>query len=412
MDARRLGMANAHVTGGSELNNLNPAYQSMPRRDGDSHVVIPLPLGFMTLARDFPTFDINDEDFSVTRIANMALNPPFFLELASPSEVDGDISIFVARNAFSVSFEDAQSLLPQKPFDLGGVWSTPVAGLGIRGVRAYVSPVVYLEGELVFDDAMYGVLAGGQPLVPNSVYGLNAAGETMVGMSYHFGLSSALNADENGNGVYAGAFVKYLLGFNMSRGESFLSMQTSDTIFGANNTMDIGYEASLRYTRLGQVGHGVGVDVGFGYRSNNIDVGVGVRDLGSTMHWGRSVIERAWWDASANAIRTELRESDASYIQRLPTQTTFNMAWTGGPTVLAADVSTSRLGTHLHFGAERRLGPLAVRGGMLTDDHGLQYAGGLGFGVERLWLDVGVQTHSRTLTGERGVTLGTSIALR
>jgi hypothetical protein len=412
MDARRLGMANAHVTGSFELHNLNPAYQSMPKRTGASQVVIPLPLGLMQVANDFPTFDVNDDNFSVTRIANLALNPPFFLELKEPSQLEGDITVFVARNAFAVSFEDAQALLPQKPFDLGGVWSTPIAGLGVHKVRGYVSPVIYLEGELAFDDAMYGVLAGGEPLLPNSTYGLNATGETMVGMSYHFGLSSALHADERGNGIYAGAFVKYLLGFNMSRGESFLSMATADTIFGSGNPMDVGYDSRLRYTRLGQVGHGIGVDAGIAYRSGSVDMGVGVRDLGSSVHWGRSIVERAWWDDATNSLESEVLATDASYTQKLPTQTTFNLAWTGGRTLLAADLTTSRLGTHLHFGAEQSFGPLAVRSGILTDKQGLQYAGGVGIGVERFWLDVGVQTHSRTITGERGVTLGTSVAVR
>ena len=56
---------------------------------------------------------------------------------------------------------------------------------------------------------------------------------------------------------------------------------------------------------------------------------------------------------------------------------------------------------------------LALRGGILTDERAqVQYAWGLGLGLSRLWLDLGFQTHSRTITGERGLILATSLALR
>jgi len=67
----------------------------------------------------------------------------------------------------------------------------------------------------------------------------------------------------------------------------------------------------------------------------------------------------------------------------------------------------------MHAGAERRLGPMALRGGVLTDDQErMQYAWGAGVGLAHVWVDVGFQTHNRTVTGERGLTLGTSLAIR
>jgi hypothetical protein len=36
----------------------------------------------------------------------------------------------------------------------------------------------------------------------------------------------------------------------------------------------------------------------------------------------------------------------------------------------------------------------------------------MGVGLSRLWLDLGFQTHSRSITGERGLMLGTSLAIR
>ncbi|MFQ5600719.1 MAG: DUF5723 family protein [Candidatus Krumholzibacteriia bacterium] len=412
-DARRLGMGQTHMSGGRELSGLNVAYQSMPSRRGAGGLVIPIPLGLVQLATDFPSLDPEDADFSVTRLANLALNPPFFLELTEPSDLNGDISIYVARNEFSILFEDAQELLPQKPLEVGSVWTTPMIGLNVMGARAYASPVVFLEGEVAFDDAFYGVLAQGEPLLPNSTYRFDAGGESMAGMSFNFGYSAPVDVDARGNGLYAGAYVKYLMGFTMGKADTRFTMSTSDTIFGSSNPLDVGYEATVRYASFGRIGNGLGLDIGAAYRTGNIDFGIGLRDLASSIHWSRTQVERAWLDEATNEIVTETVETDTEYTQKIPMQTTFNVSWRGTRTILAADITTSSLSTNLHLGAERQVGPVAVRGGLLTDDDAsLQVSWGFGFGLSSLWFDLGFQTHNRSFTGERGVTLGTSIALR
>src|SRR5512134_1894546 len=93
VDARRLGMGGVVIPGCQELLALNVAYHSVPARPGVIGVVVPIPLGVVQLAQDPPSFDPDAPDFSVTRLANLALNPPFYLELAHPSDLDGDISI-------------------------------------------------------------------------------------------------------------------------------------------------------------------------------------------------------------------------------------------------------------------------------------------------------------------------------
>jgi hypothetical protein len=129
--------------------------------------------------------------------------------------------------------------------------------------------------------------------------------------------------------------------------------------------------------------------------------------------WSRTTVKRSTLDETTNEIVTETLEQDGSYVQKIPTQTTFNVAWTGRSTTVAADLTTSRLNSHLHLGAERRFGVLAVRGGLHTDDDAeVQFSWGAGVGVSRLWFDVGFQTHNQTFTGERGLLLGTSIAIR
>ncbi|HZM16385.1 MAG TPA: hypothetical protein VFE28_10300 [Candidatus Krumholzibacteria bacterium] len=413
VDARRLAMGGVVIPGCQELLALNVAYHSVPARPGVTGVVVPLPLGLVQLTQDMPTFDPQNENFSVTRLANLAMNPPFYLELSRPSDLDGDITLRVSRNEFSILFEDAEALLPQKPFEVGGVWSVPTVGTAVGHTRTYLSPLLYLEGELAFDDAFYAVLARGEPLQPHSTYELDARGETLAGFSVHCAWSAPLRTDVRGNGLYAGAGAKYLLGLGMSHATSQLALSTADTIFGAQNSLRADYNARIRYAEFGQIGNGYGIDLGLGYRAGAVDVGVGVRDLAARVHWGHTLVWESVLDQATGQVQNTIVARNDPFVQSLPTQGTFNIGWMGRSTALAADVTSSRLGTLVHFGAERRAGPLAMRGGVMTDyDARLQWSGGFGIGASGFSFDVALQSHHRTFTGERGLMLATSFGVR
>lgn len=412
-DARRLAMGGVLAPGGGDLAAANVAYQSVPARRDGRGMVIPVPLGLVQLASNMPTFDPESPDFDVLRIADVALNPPFFLELRQPSPLDGDIAIGIARNELSIDFADAREVLPKEPVRVGNLWSRPLFGLGLLGARTYVAPLFEVEGHVILDDALFGVLAQGQPLLPNSRYQLDADAETMAGASFNAGWSGGGWGGTNGDGLYAGAYGKYLLGFGFARADTRFGLATADTIFGDTDPLDVNYEGTTRVSRFGRFGNGIGFDTGVAYRHGGWDVGLGLRDLAAMLRWGRTEVEHSWLDEASGEMVTETLADGEPYTQHLPTQTSLNVSWTGRRTLLAADLVTSRWGTNVHLGAERRLGRMALRGGVLTDDRSeLQAAWGAGVAVSRVWLDVGFQTHALAVTGERGITLGTSIALR
>jgi len=413
IDARRMAMGSAVAPGGNDLAVANVAYQSMPARRSDRGFVVPIPLGLVQLASDFPTFDASDPTFDVLRITHLALNPPFFLELKEPEALNGDISIAIARNSMSIQSQDLQALLPQEPIRVGSVYSRPLFGLGLMGARTYFAPVMHLEGRMSLDDPLYGVLAHGQPLLPNSQYGVTADGATMAGSSFNVGYSEGGWGHTNGDGLYVGAYAKYILGFGFGAERAQFGLATADTIFGDQDPLDVTYEGWTRYSRFGHFGNGYGFDVGVAYRLGAVDLGLGVRDLGSNVRFGNTEVQHSYMDEATGDITSETLATGEAYTVRLPSQTTLNVAWTGQRTTLAADLTTSRWGTRVHAGAERRVGWVALRGGLLTDDRNeLQYAGGVGLGLSHLWIDLGLQTHAFAVTGERGLTLGTSLAFR
>lgn len=409
-DARQLAMGSAQTPGGRDLAGLNVAYASMPQRPDAHGFVVPVPLGLVDLALHFPTVDPDDPDFSALKLVNLSLNPPFFLELLEPEPLDGDISIYVARNEFSIEFEEAARLLPQKPFEIAAVSSPPVASLDLRGVRAYVGPLLYTRGEVALDDALHGVLTRGEALLPNSEYVTWAGGEAAGGLAFNVGYSRPIRVDERGNGLYAGAMMKYLLGLAMGSADSRFALATGDTIFGGSTPLQLDFTSLTRYSN--SVGNGVGFDFGVGYRRDAIDVGLGLRDVGTQIRWSRTTVEASYLDDATNDTVVET-VSGVGYTQKIPMQATLNVGWTRDALALVADVTSTKFATLLHLGAERRLGMLALRAGFLTDEETrLQYAWGAGLGLSRMWIDVGFQTHNRTFTGERGLLLGTSIAIR
>ncbi len=412
-DARRLGMGSPFVPGGRDLASANVAYQTMPSRRDGRGFVIPLPLGLIQLAQDFPTFDANDPNFSVTRIANLAINPPFFMETGNADPLDGDISLTIARNSFAIDIADARTLLPQEPLNVGSMYARPLFGLGLLGARTYFAPVVTLEGRIAFDNALFGVLTQGEALLPNREYTMTANGETMAGASFNVGYSGGGWGHPNGDGFYLGAYTKYIMGFGLGKADTQFSLATGDTIFGDSDPMNVGYDATTRVSRFGKIGNGVGFDTGVAYRMGGFDIGLGLRDLGSSVHWSGTQVDHSYLDDVTGEVVTETLSDSEPYTSKLPQQTTLNVAWTGHRTLLAADLTTNRWGTEMHVGAERKLGILAMRGGMLTDDNSkVQYAWGAGLGLAHVCFDLGFQTHNHTVTGERGMTLGTSLAIR
>jgi hypothetical protein len=273
--------------------------------------------------------------------------------------------------------------------------------------------VVSMEGRAAFDDALYGVLSRGEPLLPNSSYQMNTGGESMGGASFNAGYAGGGGGNPNGDGLYFGAFTKYILGFGFGKADTRFSLATSDTIFGEGNPLDVGYDATTRTARFGSMGNGVGFDTGVAYRLGSVDVGLGIRDLAAQVRWGNTTVEHSYLDPFSDQVVTETLATHDAYTTKLPTQTTLNVSWSGQRTLLAADISTNRWGTEMHAGAERQVGPLALRGGLLTDEQSrLQYAWGAGVGLAHVWVDLGFQTHNRSVTGERGLTLGTSLAIR
>src|SRR2546426_2893748 len=96
----------------------------------------------------------------------------------------------------------------------------------------------------------------------------------------------------------------------------------------------------------------------------------------------------------------------------LPVSYVANLAYTIGTTTLAADLVNNGRGTTLHLGGEKRLGLVALRGGVSRDQRKrLEFGWGggvrLGGGAPRL----GVLEPSNSLSHERAINMATALSL-
>src|SRR5262245_31422448 len=85
LDARRLAMGGVVGPRDGALETANVAYRAVPPRPTDGGRVVPVPLGLVQLATQFPTLDASSESFDVLKITDTILHPPFFLELREPA---------------------------------------------------------------------------------------------------------------------------------------------------------------------------------------------------------------------------------------------------------------------------------------------------------------------------------------
>jgi hypothetical protein len=189
---------------------------------------------------------------------------------------------------------------------------------------------------------------------------------------------------------------------------------TGDTLFGSSDPVAVDLTGVTRHAAIGGsggLGHGLGADLGTVLYWRNFELGIGVTDVGSTIHWS-TTRNRLVYDDSLNEFTSVEEAKGAGFSSRIPSTATFNLAKRIGPTTLAADVVRNELFTGIHVGAETWFGRVALRGGTYRDSNERwQFTGGTGFRFGGIGLDTAVGTNQRNTQEARAVELCASITL-
>jgi hypothetical protein len=425
LDARRLGMGGVATSDNGASTTANVAFRAVPR--GTSWGSIPLPLGAVQYIGNHPTFDPDDPDFNVFSILDLAANPPMTLSLSRPKEVSGDISIFVGKDSLQVDLADVRESIPKESMKFGGVFH--LFGIGKRFGPLFfeISPLIHVRNELTPSDEFRAALRDAQPFQTNTRYSVSDNGIAQAAISYQVGYalrafhsaarSESTSIDPRRSGataVYLGAAPKYLMGFAYGQVRSDAGITTGDTLFGSSDPVAVDLSGLTRHAAIGGsggMGHGYGVDLGTVLYWRNFELGVGVTDVGSMIHWS-TTRNRIAYDDSLNKFSSDVEAKGAGFNSRIPATATFNLAKRIGPTTLAADVVRNELFTGVHVGAETWFGMVAARAGTYRDSNeNWQWTGGTGFRFGGIGLDTAVGTNQRNTQEARAVEFCASITL-
>jgi hypothetical protein len=432
LDARRLGMGGVATSDNGASRTANVAFRAVP--SGHSSRSIPLPIGLIQYANDHPTFDTSDPDFNIFKILNLVSNPPLTLQLSKPKDVSGDISVFVARDSLRVDLDDVRRAIPKDGWKQGGVYHLMAVGIGIKQFFVQVVPTVHVRNEFKLDPALRRALRDAEPFVGNTRYGTTDDGVAQAAVAWQAGMTARAfyhapadanvgdqddpSADDprrnSATALYVGAAPKYFWGLAYGSLKGSGGVTTGDTLFGSGDPVAIDMSVLTRDAAIGGdggSGHGTGADVGGVVFYRNFELGVGINDLGSEIHWNTTVKQHVYDDA-LNQFTTTTLARDVDYTSRIPAAITVNVAKRSSSMTLAADFVDTELRTTVHLGVERWLGMVAVRGGAYRDTNGRwQMTGGTGLRFGGIGVDLAVATHSRNIEEERAAELCASLTL-
>lgn len=426
LNARRLGMGGVLTSDVGDQAGSNIAFRAVPKGSGGSGS-IPLPLGLIQYLGDHPTFDSNDSTFNIFEIANVFLNPPLTIQLSKPSEVSGDIAVFVAQDSLQVDLADVKRVIPEHSMKQGGVYHVGGIGKSFGKMFVTVGPLVHLRNELTLSDQLRDALRDAVPFTGNTRYGLTDEGRAQAAVAFQAGYAfRALHAPSAGetdspdprrNGataLYLGAAPKYLLGLAYGDVHGVGGVTTGDTLFAGSNPVTIDTDTETRYAVVGGdggTGTGFGSDVGAVLYFQNFELGLGLNDFGSQIKWNTTV-RRHTYDDVTNQFTTTVVARDEKFTSRIPVTTTVNVAKRIGRTTIAADIVDGDLRTTMHAGAELWFGMFALRSGFSRDQNKMmQFAGGGGYRFGKIGIDLAIATNSRNIERERGTELSASLSL-
>ncbi len=425
LDARRLGMGGVVTSDGGSVRDANVAFRAVPKGKGVR--AIPLPIGLIQLASDWPTFDTKDSTFNVWKIVNLAMNPPLTLTINGPEAASGDIAVYVAQDSLQVNLGDVQRVVPKEPMVSGGVYHLPGIGKTFGSVFVQVAPLIHMKNSFGLSPELRAALHDAVPFTNNTRYEMRDAGEAQAAIALQAGLARRVayapgpleseTDDPRRNGstaLYLGGAPKVLWGLGYGGAEGSGGITTGDTLFGTNSPVTIDMTSRTRDAAIGTeggTGFGIGSDVGAVFYVHNVELGVGLNDLGSQIHWKTTVRRHVYVD-STNDFVTTIVARDESFTSRIPVTTTLNAATRFGATTVAADLVDNDIATTIHLGAEHWLGQIALRAGTYRDtNRNWQVTGGAGIRFGSIGLDLALASQSRNIEETRCAELAASISL-
>lgn len=425
LNARRLGMGGVVTSDNRSQAAANVAFRAVPK--GRSVGNFPLPFGLIQFATDFPEFDSEDKDFNFFELVNEAMNPPFNMSLGGPREVSSDIGIMVARNSLLVDLQDLKRIVPDDALVGATVHHFSGVGADIGPVFLHAYPLIHVRSSLDVSNELRVALGEGVPIEPNTTYRVMGDARAQTALAVQADITYLAFHDhlpgekivpidprrDHSTALYLGVGPKCLIGLAFGDTEGDGTAATGDILFAPADPLAFELDALTRYAHIGGdggMGAGYGADLGAVFFWDNFEIGLGLNDLITEIHWEPTVKQHRYDDERGKFVTKEIARG-ARYTAPVPLTTTVNVAKRIGNTTLAATVVDTEVRATLHAGLEHWFGRLAARGGFYRDQNKLwQVTAGAGKRFGNFGLDFAIATHSRNIVLEREAELSVSVS--
>ncbi|HYT84530.1 MAG TPA: hypothetical protein VEK86_13805 [Gemmatimonadales bacterium] len=426
-DARRIGMGGLSLGRSGSLRRYNAAYRAVPAEGGQRgqpRLTIPIPFGLIQFFHDHPhitkdpAFNPDSAGFNPVVVVNTLLNLPLFYEVKHAPTPTNDVIFTIGKDFLAVDLGEAQKLVPEDQFGIGGSSRLLDPGFGIKGVR--VSVMGWLHDEVGFrlGDTLLAFLREAEPAQDSTRYSVLGDATLEAGFAPTVGYAGRV-AGDTAWGLYLGGALHYYLGVAYTRVSGDGGFITGDTIFGGPNPVTPDAQGLTQYSKGGNAfGHGVGADIGIAWVSGPIELGLGVNDIGATLTWPDTRLESWFYRDSTIAGNgplvsySTLVAPHAETKTKLPVSYIANVAYTVGNSTLGANVLNGGRGTTVHVGGEQRIGVFVLRGGVARDQRKrLEFGWGGGARLGPVSLDLGFWTHTNSLSNQRAITMATSLSI-
>jgi len=423
-DARRYGMGGVSLSRDGNVRRYNPAYRALknrPELTGNPKFSIPIPFGLIDFFKehpinqlgDDPMFDPKSPEFNPIALMDLILNPPVFYEVKKSPTPTNDVEFTIGKNQLIMDLGNTQVLIPEQKFGLGSSSRLLDFGMGFAGFNVGVMGFLQYDVGFTLDNNLRAILKEAAPVLPDSTYSVLTDVLVQAGFAPTVSYAGRLTrgADpQTDDGFYIGAALHYYMGATYGRGVGPAGFTVGDTIFAS--TPNIVVDDTL-FTSNKAFGKGVGGDVGIAFVSGPFEVGLGVNDIGAELTWSDTKVQRIQYFAAGDSLRANVIANNIESKTKLPITYVANAALRMGTgTTVGADVVNSGRGTVIHVGAEQRMGPFALRGGVSRDQRKqMQFGFGGGVRLGPIGLDVGFFTHSNSLATQRAITLATAISI-
>jgi hypothetical protein len=415
--ARRMSMGGVVISHGGEGIAQNVAYRAVPSENQPTS--LPLPLGLVQYAINPPTFNPNNPDFNALELANDLLNPPWHIQIYEPSTPSSDVLVEVSRNSLVIDLDDIQRAIPSENLEHGGVLRFPGLMFGVGPVFGGVTSFSHVSHTLNLAPELHGALTEAEPFLPGRSYDASDAGVAQALMAVVGGAAFPIISPPAGDpyesselALYGGVRLKYLRGIGYLDATNNIAFTTNDTLFGAN-PVDVDYEGVAHYTGSDDFfsGSGFGLDLGGVLFYKRVEFGFGINDLVHQVTWTVDV-DTFRFNPTINDIEVIPGPEDIKRDGQFPVTWYLTSAVRPGAWTVAGTLAKNVGSVTVHAGVERWLGRVALRGGTTLDNRQLlQFSVGSGLRFAGVGFDLGLATHSRTITEERGLEMGVSFVL-